>query len=238
MTLIDTSPGSTNGCLVSAVDRGSTEDALPRLERRYPFRDHCLDWAERLLVLGLYVWLVARLLVDYFSQGGIANLLLLPSEGLVVVFLLVRRPAAEISRHPGEWLLAFGATCSPLLVAPGVGTNLVSPMVGATVLLMGIVIQVLAKLALGRSIGCVPAHRGLKLAGPYRFVRHPMYAGYLLSHLAFLAMNPTLWNLIVYAVGYSLQIPRLLAEERLLSGDPRYREYRAAVPYRLIPGVF
>jgi protein-S-isoprenylcysteine O-methyltransferase Ste14 len=65
-----------------------------------------------------------------------------------------------------------------------------------------------------------------------------MYAGYLLSHVAFLLMNPTLWNLTAYATCYALQIPRLLNEERLLENDPQYRAYQATVKYRLIPGVF
>ncbi len=111
-------------------------------------------------------------------------------------------------------------------------------MIGASLLLMGTILQVHAKLVLGRSFGCVPANRGLKLNGPYRFVRHPMYAGYLLGHIAFLMMNPTAWNWVVYAACYSLQIPRMLTEERLLSEDHRYRAYQSAVTYRLIPGLF
>ena len=55
---------------------------------------------------------------------------------------------------------------------------------------------------------------------------------------AFLAMNPSLWNLCIYAVAYLTQIPRLLAEERLLSIDPHYQNYMAAVRYRLLPGVY
>jgi protein-S-isoprenylcysteine O-methyltransferase Ste14 len=198
----------------------------------------CLDWTERLLVLAFYLWLVARLLSNYWTDGGIANLLMLPSEGLVVLFLLLRRRARSISTHPGEWLLALVATCSPMLVRPDPAHALVPPAVGATLVLMGMVVQVLAKIALGTSLGCVPAHRGLKLNGPYRFLRHPMYAGYALSHIGFLLMNPTLWNLVLYLGGESLMVLRLLAEERLLSGDPRYRAYRAEVPYRLVPGLF
>jgi protein-S-isoprenylcysteine O-methyltransferase Ste14 len=198
----------------------------------------CLDWFERLLVLALYGWLVARILVRFAEGGGLASLLLLPSEGLVVVFMLIRRPAAEVSRHPGEWLMALVATSCPMLVSPGSGPAWVPPVVAATVLLLGLLIQLHAKLTLGRSLGCVPAHRGLKVSGPYRFVRHPMYAGYLLSHLGFLAVNLTLWNVAVYALCYSLQVPRLLAEERLLARDPDYRRYLDAVRYRLIPGVF
>jgi protein-S-isoprenylcysteine O-methyltransferase Ste14 len=103
---------------------------------------------------------------------------------------------------------------------------------------MGLLVQVWAKLTLGRSLGLVPAHRGLKISGPYRYVRHPMYAGYLLSHLAFLLVNPTWWNLAVYGLAYGLQVPRLLAEERLLRQDPNYHTYESMVRSRLIPGVF
>jgi protein-S-isoprenylcysteine O-methyltransferase Ste14 len=197
-----------------------------------------LDWAERLLVLTLYGWLVVRMLGGYLATGDPISLLLLPSEGLVVVFLLMRRRPIQISNHPAEWLVALGATCTPLLVRPGSEVAWLPPAVGATVLLMGMVVQVHAKLTLGRSIGCVPAHRGLRLTGPYRLVRHPMYAGYLLSHLAFVLMHPSLWNLFAYGVAYGLQIPRLLAEERLLSRDPHYRAYQARVRARLLPGLF
>jgi protein-S-isoprenylcysteine O-methyltransferase Ste14 len=210
----------------------------PSREGRNRLGDRCLDWGERLLLLGAYGWLVARLLGGYWATGGMTSLLLLASEGLVVFFLLVRRRASEVSRRPGEWLLALAATCSPMLVSTAVGDALVPATVGAAVLLTGMLVQLHAKLTLGRSLGCVPAHRGLKRSGPYRLVRHPMYAGYLLSHAAFLLMNPLPWNLAVYALCYALQVPRLLAEERLLARDPCYRQYQAAVRYRLIPGVF
>lgn len=196
------------------------------------------DMAERLIVLALYIALVARLVAATRAHGQLANLLLIPSEGLVVVFLLLRRRTEQISLRWQDWLLALSATLSPMLVEPGVGNALVPVAVGATLLIMGTIVQVHAKFTLGRSFGCVPAHRGLKLAGPYRFVRHPMYAGYLLGHVAFLLMNPTLWNVAAYAFCYALQIPRLVAEERLLANDGQYREYQATVKYRLIPGIF
>jgi protein-S-isoprenylcysteine O-methyltransferase Ste14 len=197
----------------------------------------CPDGIECALLLALYVALVARL-IDGWTPGSIVNLLLVPSEGLVIFFMLVRRHSNEVSRRPVEWLLALGSLCCPLMVMPAIDQALVSPVLAAPVWLAGMLVQVYAKLALGRSFGVVPAHRGLRMAGPYRFVRHPMYAGYLLSHLAFLAMNPSWWNLAVYSLLYSLQIPRLLAEERLLQRDPQYRAYSFNVCFRLIPGVF
>lgn len=212
---------------------GHTECGLPSRARPVAI----FDAAERLIVLLFYFVLAMRVVVPSWEQGQWANLLLLPSEGLVVLLLLLRRRTEHISLRWQEWLLAFSATVAPMLVKPG-GAPLLPPLFGASLFLMGIVIQLLAKLTLGRSFGCVPAHRGLKVAGPYRFVRHPMYAGYFLSHVAFLLMNPTLGNVALYAVCYALQIPRILAEERLLSQDQAYCDYRQSVRYRLIPGVF
>ena len=209
--------------------------------RRLTFRwggVRAADAAERLLVLGVYLALVARLVVHASQTGKWANLLLLASEGLVVVFLVLRRPATQITGDWREWAVALAATLAPLLVRPASEGETARAAFGALLLSTGMVVQVNAKLALGRSFGCVPAHRGLQLAGPYRFVRHPMYAGYLLSHAAFLFMNPSPWNAAVYAVCYALQIPRIFAEERLLARDPRYRQYQQTVRYRLIPGVF
>ena len=196
------------------------------------------DALERLVVLLLYLGLVARLILHASQSGQVVNLLLLVSEGLAVVFIVLRRPARQISTDWREWTVALASTLAPLLVHPSNGGGLAPPAVGALLLSMGMVIQVHAKLVLGRSFGCVPAHRGLKHAGPYRFVRHPMYAGYLLSHAAFLLMNPTVGNAAVYAVCYALQIPRIFTEERLLSRDPEYRQYQQTVPDRLIPWMF
>jgi protein-S-isoprenylcysteine O-methyltransferase Ste14 len=196
-----------------------------------------IEWGEWGVILALYSWLVARLWVGLWYEGKVVNLLLLASEGLVVGFVLFRRRAGTLSARPTEWLLAFAVTCAPMLVVPG-GEPLVPPLAAVALLVVGLVIQLHAKIVLGRSIGMIPANRGLKLGGPYRFVRHPMYAGYLIGHVAFLLANPTWWNLAVYGIGNALQVMRLLAEERLLAADERYREYQGRVRYRLIPLLF
>ncbi len=197
-----------------------------------------IDAAERLLVLSLFTWQVIRMVAGYMSAGGIGNLIMIVSEGLSAFLILIRRPTSEISKRPSEWLLALGATCAPFLVAAA-GSKVWMPTgVAATLMVMGILIQFHAKLTLARSFGVVPAHRGLKSSGPYRFVRHPMYAGYLFTHVAFLAWSPNWHNLAVYSLVYALQIPRLLAEERFLSQDSAYREYQTQVPFRIIPGLF
>jgi protein-S-isoprenylcysteine O-methyltransferase Ste14 len=201
------------------------------------------DWLERAAIVALYGWLVLRIFANCYAQGDLegvaASAALLLSEGMVVFFILSRRKTGDVSRRPGQWLLAFAAVIVPLIVQPaGAGLALLPLGMGVSLMFIGMILQISAKLTLGRSMGCVPANRGLKLSGPYRLVRHPMYAGYLLTHAAFLAINPTLWNLAVHAIGYALQVPRLLAEARMLRGDSRYLQYAATVRYRLIPGIF
>jgi protein-S-isoprenylcysteine O-methyltransferase Ste14 len=219
---------------------GATESGHDAGAGRRPTAiDLALDWVERLLVAALYACLVVRVVVGLKPEDRLAGVSLLLSEGLVVVFILLRRAAVETSRQPGDWLLATAATCAPLLVNLTHGHPARPIVLGSTVVWMiGFIVQVHAKLTLRRSFGCVPAHRGLVRGGPYQFVRHPMYAGYALSHVGILAMNPTALNLACYLLGDGLQVPRILAEERLLSRDPRYRDYQARVRYRLIPGLF
>ena len=205
---------------------------------RWPVLPVAMDWLERTAVATLYGWLVWRMLAGYLAGGKALNLLLLASEGLVVLLILIRRTTYDVSRRPGDWLLAFAATTAPLLVCPTMERALIPPVLAAVPMVMGVLVQLHAKIVLGRSMGCVPANRGLKFAGPYRFVRHPMYFGYLLAHCAFFLVNPTVWNLCVYLFCYALQIPRLLVEERLLRQDTPYAQYMATVRWRLVPGVF
>ena len=197
-----------------------------------------LDLVERAVAVVLYAWLTVRIVAGFRAHGGAASLFILPSEGLVLLFLLIRRRAQALSLRPGDWALAFAATAAPMLVTTGIGHALVPPVVAAAVMLTGTIVQLHAKVTLGRSFGCVAANRGLQLEGPYRVVRHPMYAGYLLGHLGFLLVNPTAWNAILYAACYALQVPRLLAEERLLAQDERYAAYLARVRWHLVPGIF
>jgi protein-S-isoprenylcysteine O-methyltransferase Ste14 len=109
---------------------------------------------------------------------------------------------------------------------------------GVFLLFLGNCWQAYAKLILRRSFGIAPANRGIKITGPYRLMRHPMYAGYLAVHLGVLAVMFSWWNLAIYAIGWAAQIKRLMAEERLLGEDADYRDYMAKVRWRLIPGVF
>jgi protein-S-isoprenylcysteine O-methyltransferase Ste14 len=75
--------------------------------------------------------------------------------------------------------------------------------------------------------------------GPYRWVRHPMYAGVILFVLASPLALGSLWALICAALLCFAMAVRLLAEERFLAINlPGYAAYRATTRYRLIPGIW
>jgi protein-S-isoprenylcysteine O-methyltransferase Ste14 len=99
-------------------------------------------------------------------------------------------------------------------------------------------IAIFAKVTIGRSFGIVPANRGVVVKGPYTLVRHPIYAGYLVSHAAALAAYPTTWNVCILIAADTALVLRALAEERVLSADREYQAYCGRVAWHLVPGVF
>jgi protein-S-isoprenylcysteine O-methyltransferase Ste14 len=134
--------------------------------------------------------------------------------------------------------LAFSATCLSLLARPFPGPGHSWDFAAVMLTMVGLSTQLYSKLTLGRRFGLVAANRGICCSGPYRIVRHPIYMGYVLLHSGFFMLNPTVWNFCVFAVLYSIKIPRILAEERLLGQDPDYQQYMQKVRSRLIPGLF
>ena len=91
---------------------------------------------------------------------------------------------------------------------------------------------------LGRSYGVLPSLRVLQTRGPYRIVRHPIYAAYLLMDLGLVVNAPTSRNLAVIVTGASCYVWRIVIEERVLAQSPLHRFYTHDVPYRLLPGVY
>lgn len=102
-----------------------------------------------------------------------------------------------------------------------------------------LVFQVLRINSFASAIVQVEAGQKVIADGPYRFVRHPMYAGFILMILA----TPfALGSYIAFPTALLL-VPvlvfRLLNEERVLRDElPGYAEYCERTRFRLVPAVF
>lgn len=75
--------------------------------------------------------------------------------------------------------------------------------------------------------------------GPYRFVRHPMYAGILMMSLGMPLLLGSWWALVPGLLNIGLFFIRTTLEDKTLQAElPGYVEYTRQVHYRLIPGVW
>lgn len=75
--------------------------------------------------------------------------------------------------------------------------------------------------------------------GPYRFIRHPGYAGAVVSNLATPVVLGSLPALAIGLAIVALIVLRTALEERALhAGLAGYSDYARRVRYRLVPGVW
>ena len=196
------------------------------------------DLASRAMIVILFTLLSINLLSDFMRTGHVTGLLLLASESLVVVLTVVRRPARLVDRSFNAALMTTVSLAGPPLLRASSDMGYVPDVVTAMVSAVGLALVVFGKITLGRSFGVVPANRGVVVGGPYNFVRHPIYTGYLITHVAFLVANPVPWNVAVIFVADVALVVRALMEERVLSADVEYQGYCQRVGWHLVPGVF
>jgi len=194
-----------------------------------------IDLSERAFVLLLFATFVVRLSHTILLRPY--NLIAIFSEALVAYLIVVRRPSVIVTLRLSDWIAALVGTALPMFARAG-GQSLIVTAVGTTLMSGGLLLAIWAKISLRESFGIAAANRGPVGGGPYRWIRHPMYAGYIIVYVGFFLNNPLLWNLGVYVAGIAFLIMRILAEERILSLDPQYSDYRTGVRYRLLPGIF
>src|SRR5262249_28469043 len=148
--------------------------------------------AGNLLLASLWALFAWAHLENLIALGRASALLMVAKESLDVFLYLTRPSARAFSRSPYAWLVGLGGTFGPLLLRPTDAAQ--DAPVGQLLLCVGMALQFLGMLSLGRSIGIVPAHRGIKTGGLYRWVRHPLYLAYTVTQVGYLLCNPGLQN--------------------------------------------
>jgi protein-S-isoprenylcysteine O-methyltransferase Ste14 len=201
-------------------------------------REIATDLLARALVATLLGFLSINLFADFMRTGRFTGLLLLVSESMVVVFTIARRRALLVDRSVESAVMTVMSVAGPPLLRATEAPGLLPDVVTALLATVGLGLVIAAKFTLGRSFGIVPANRGVVVGGPYMFVRHPIYTGYLITHLGFLIAHPTPWNVMIAIAADAALIVRALIEERVLRADVDYQSYCRRVGWHLVPGVF
>jgi protein-S-isoprenylcysteine O-methyltransferase Ste14 len=169
------------------------------------------------------------------------------STGLVCAFYAViiwcylrRGPASATSRSVTAHAAAVTAMVAPFafpLLRTG-SPGGIQQWAGDALVAAGTAWAVWSLRSLGRSVSVLAQARVLVDRGPYRWVRHPLYTGEIVSSLglAVLAGRPA--ALAVWLGFCFLQAYRALREEQLLvEAMPAYRSYQLRTA-ALLPGLF
>jgi protein-S-isoprenylcysteine O-methyltransferase Ste14 len=91
---------------------------------------------------------------------------------------------------------------------------------------------------LGRHFGIVSDVRGLVTTGPYRLVRHPLYAAETITLIGLLLAAFSPLSAGILALTLALQVTRAKIEEQALEAAfPEYREYASRTPM-IVPMAF
>jgi protein-S-isoprenylcysteine O-methyltransferase Ste14 len=194
----------------------------------------------------LVLLLDAESLVHHPVDGLVSTLRWLGVAGACAFYALIiwsylrRGPAVATSGSVTAHACAVIATLTPLAIpllqgAPqGPGRQLTAD----SVVLAGVAWSVWAMHSLGTNLSILAQARSVANRGPYRWVRHPLYAGEIVSSLglAIAAWSPAaigLWLAFCVMQGY-----RAVREEQVLvRALPAYRAYRARTA-ALLPGIF
>ena len=193
--------------------------------------------SSRLLIGGLFLALAWRLGSDFVETQRPTDLLTVVGAALVVILTCLRRSTQSVDRRTVVRTVTGISMLAPMLIDPGRSEAFISESAAVFLLSVGLIIALGGKMSLGRSFGVLPANRGVREHGLYRVVRHPIYLGYLITHIAFLAAHPSAWNAAVLLAGDVALLVRALYEEETLGRDPQYVRYCQNVKWRIIPGV-
>ncbi|GAB4327093.1 MAG: hypothetical protein Kow0010_10470 [Dehalococcoidia bacterium] len=212
------------------VPAAAVETGVGPWRRRLSYvQDACL-----IIIAALFFYVHGK----HVAHGSLSNLPFAVEQGILVVIFLTRRRSQKTSSRPMDWVFATTGGWLPLAVQVHPAPTPFAGYLGSGLQSVGLMLAIIGFLYLGRSFGVVAANRGLKVNGPYRFVRHPIYFAHTVTLTGFLLANFAPVNLAIFVVVVFSHLMRIRAEERILIETTNYATYRERVRWRLLPGIY
>lgn len=189
-----------------------------------------------MLLATFYIFFAFANAQSFLENPRLSVFLIVVAETIAAIFLIIRHDPQETRHSWQTWLTTTCGTLSPFLLRPVEGAEDI--LVGDILLVFGFVILIFAFASLNRSFGLLPAFRGVKSGGLYGWVRHPLYAAYVIVFLGYLINNQSLVNAAVVVFGIAFLVMRIHYEEDLLIQHAEYKHYASRTRWRLIPAVW
>lgn len=169
---------------------------------------------------------------------GTGAVVVLVTGGVHALLFALRRPPKRVAVAVLPWAIALaGSQWHLLFPLAGEGARVAPPWLTKATAAAGAGLFLWARFALGRRFGIVPADRGIVDHGPYRLVRHPIYAASFLTSGAFVMEHFSLASLLLWVGGAGAALLKAAYEESFLSLSPDYGHYARTVRFRFVPGV-
>jgi protein-S-isoprenylcysteine O-methyltransferase Ste14 len=159
---------------------------------------------------------------------------------LVIWYYLRRGPARATTNSVTARAVAVVATWAAFIIPllHGAPPGQVQQGVSDVLLLAGTAWAVWSLRFLGRNLSVIAQAREVADRGPYRWVRHPLYTGEIVSSLGLSLAAHSLAAIAVWLGFCALQAYRAVREEQLLLAVlPGYGAYRIRTA-ALLPGIF
>ncbi len=154
------------------------------------------------------------------------------------IFSLLRTPPIETQPSLASIIAYLGMLALPLMMKFDAKAPAPLYSLGAALELLGVVLSQSARIWMGRAFGILPANRGIVTQGPFRWVRHPVYSGWLILTTGRVLLSFRLINVLLALATVPFVIWRIALEERLLQNDPAYQSYQAQVRFKLFPYLY
>ncbi|HEX4210336.1 MAG TPA: methyltransferase [Candidatus Binataceae bacterium] len=193
-------------------------------------------FAGNLGVAFLFFVTLAPASLNYGSD--LANWIWIAGAALMCILALIRIPPRSVSITPSTLLATGFSMVVPAMMRPVQPSHGILATAAVVIELIGVMLSQASRIYLGRRFGLLPANRGVVTHGPFRFVRHPIYAGWLILSIGYVMAFPAIRNGLIVLATLPFIIWRSVQEETLLAADPDFRCYQARTRWRLIPGFY